>query len=223
MRLRAITTGINPRLGPAEVDEHPRPHRAARRRARATISTACAPRTTRDAARAPDAASPTIRSRSCGRAARPGMPKGAVFDHDNLRAVAIGAGAMGERFDRAPRAASVRARRVHVASVGGDREGHHDGHPADAVEGGRDARADGSASASPSARACRRSGGSCSTIPSSTRPIFRRCASRARARRRCRPSSCARWSGGSVVRLSSATRAPKPRSRPGRFPATRPR
>src|SRR4029077_7023543 len=28
-----------------------------------------------------------------------GMPKGAVFDHRNLRAVAIGAGAMGGRFD----------------------------------------------------------------------------------------------------------------------------
>ena len=28
-----------------------------------------------------------------------GMPKGAVFDHRNLRAVAVGAGAMGARYD----------------------------------------------------------------------------------------------------------------------------
>ena len=66
-----------------------------------------------------------------------GMPKGAVFDHRNLRAVAIGAGAMGAPLRRAARAAPVRARRVHVAAVGGDRERDHDGDHADAVDGRR--------------------------------------------------------------------------------------
>lgn len=109
-RLRAITTGVNPRLGPSEI---------------AHIVASTEPRVlVYDDALAPPAAARSTMARSelaaaidadppalpRGVATDPvaivwtsgttGMPKGAVFDHSNLAAVAIGAGAMGAMFDR---------------------------------------------------------------------------------------------------------------------------
>ncbi len=99
MRVRAITTGINIRLGPAEV---------------ASILERASPRVIvrdedLDAVREAYALDPPVkmpRVRSDDAVAivwtsgTTGMPKGAVFDHDSLAAVAVGAGALGERFDR---------------------------------------------------------------------------------------------------------------------------
>ncbi len=99
MRLRAITTGINIRLGPVEI---------------ASILERTAPRVVvrdedLDAVRAayeldPLLEMPRVQSDDpvaiVWTSGTTGMPKGAVFDHDNLAAVAIGAGALGERFDR---------------------------------------------------------------------------------------------------------------------------
>jgi acyl-CoA synthetase (AMP-forming)/AMP-acid ligase II len=113
MRLRAITSGVNPRLGPAEV---------------ASILERTAPRVVvvDDALEPPPGAGRVVRRSELSVAARSeplsgrarprprpddavaivwtsgttGMPKGAVFDHENLRAVAAGAGELGARFDR---------------------------------------------------------------------------------------------------------------------------
>ena len=98
MRLRAITTGINTRLGPPEI---------------ASILDRTEPRVViRDvdleAVRAaysndPPRELPHVRADDpvaiVWTSGTTGVPKGAVFDHGNLRAVAIGAGAMGARFD----------------------------------------------------------------------------------------------------------------------------
>lgn len=110
MRVRAIATGINTRLGPAEI---------------ASILERTSPRVlVRDDALAVDAGEAQIVARSelAGFETRPplapgpveardlvaivwtsgttGMPKGATFDHDNLAAVAQGAGELGAPFDR---------------------------------------------------------------------------------------------------------------------------
>jgi len=99
MRLRAITTGINTRLGPVEVAsilERTSPRVIVRAEDLDVVRDAYAfdrpvkmPRVRPDDAVAIVWTSGTT-----------GMPKGAVFDHDNLAAVAIGAGELGERFDR---------------------------------------------------------------------------------------------------------------------------
>ncbi len=98
MRLRAITTGINPRLGPPEIAsilERTQPRVVVRpddldavRAAYAIEPPAQLPRVEPD--------DPVAIVWTSGTT---GMPKGAVFDHRNLRAVAIGAGAMGAPFD----------------------------------------------------------------------------------------------------------------------------
>jgi acyl-CoA synthetase (AMP-forming)/AMP-acid ligase II len=98
MRLRAITTGINPRLGPSEVTsiiERTAPKVIVR------VEDLPALRThyTRAAPALPDARADDPVA-ICWTSGTTGPPKGAVFDHNNLAAVAVGAGAMGERFDR---------------------------------------------------------------------------------------------------------------------------
>jgi acyl-CoA synthetase (AMP-forming)/AMP-acid ligase II len=97
MRLRAITTGINPRLGPNEVTsilERTEPRVIVRETDLADV---------RDAwTRTPvalDASAPDDPVAIVWTSGTTGPPKGAVFDHDNLRAVAIGAGELGARFD----------------------------------------------------------------------------------------------------------------------------
>ena len=98
MRLRAITTGINPRLGPTEtasIVERTEPRVIVRAE---DLDTFRAHYTaTRRRCRWHEADDPVA---ICWTSGTTGPPKGAVFDHDNLRAVAIGAGAIGERFDR---------------------------------------------------------------------------------------------------------------------------
>ena len=93
MRVRAITTGINPRLGPSEVSsilERTEPRVVVRDSWRAEWDR---PRIDLEPARADDPVAIVWTSGTTG------APKGAVFDHRNLRAVAIGAGAMGAPFD----------------------------------------------------------------------------------------------------------------------------
>ncbi|HWS44878.1 MAG TPA: AMP-binding protein, partial [Acidimicrobiia bacterium] len=98
MRLRAITTGINPRLGPSEIASI-----LDRTDARVVVRpddlgdvrsayTSDAP----SIVASPEPDDPVAIVWTSGTT---GMPKGAVFDHRNLQAVAIGAGALGERFD----------------------------------------------------------------------------------------------------------------------------
>jgi acyl-CoA synthetase (AMP-forming)/AMP-acid ligase II len=93
MRTRAITTGINPRLGPNEVSsilERTSPRVIIRDSWQAEWNRASVDL---EPARADDPVAIVWTSGTTG------APKGAVFDHRNLRAVAIGAGAMGARFD----------------------------------------------------------------------------------------------------------------------------
>ncbi len=98
MRLRAVTTGINPRLGPAEIAsilERTAPRVVVRPDDLAAVREAFGGAPPRRPARpAPD--DPVAIVWTSGTT---GMPKGAVFDHRNLAAVAVGAGAMGARFD----------------------------------------------------------------------------------------------------------------------------
>jgi acyl-CoA synthetase (AMP-forming)/AMP-acid ligase II len=96
-RLRAITTGINTRLGPFEVKS------ILKRTDPAVILRPADLDAIRDAYEwepldlaDPDPADAVAIVWTSGTT---GLPKGAVFDHDNLRAVAIGAGALGEPFD----------------------------------------------------------------------------------------------------------------------------
>jgi acyl-CoA synthetase (AMP-forming)/AMP-acid ligase II len=98
MRLRAITTGINTRLGPPEIAsilERTNPRVVIRD---ADLEAVRAAYTNDPPVDLPDvrADDPVAIVWTSGTT---GMPKGAVFDHRNLRAVAIGAGAMGARFD----------------------------------------------------------------------------------------------------------------------------
>jgi len=98
MRLRAITTGINTRLGPPEITSildrtQPRVviREAGLERVRAAYDNPAPGELPR--ARPDDPVAIVWTSGTTG------MPKGAIFDHRNLRAVAIGAGAMGAPFD----------------------------------------------------------------------------------------------------------------------------
>ncbi|HEV7526988.1 MAG TPA: class I adenylate-forming enzyme family protein, partial [Acidimicrobiia bacterium] len=98
MRLRAITTGINTRLGPPEIAsilDRTRPRVVVRDTDLAAVRDAYALAPLADLARAETADRVAIVWTS----GTTGMPKGAVFDHRNLRAVAVGAGALGAPFD----------------------------------------------------------------------------------------------------------------------------
>ncbi len=79
--------------------EHPRTHATARRHSRRRSRRRCAPRSRiRPRADLPPA-EPDDAVAIVWTSGTTGMPKGAVFDHRNLHAVAIGAGAMGAPFD----------------------------------------------------------------------------------------------------------------------------
>lgn len=98
MRLRAITTGVNTRLGPPEIAsilERTQPRVVIRETDLDAVRAAYtrAPRADLPAAEPDDAVAIVWTSGTTG------MPKGAVFDHRNLQAVAVGAGAMGAPFD----------------------------------------------------------------------------------------------------------------------------
>jgi acyl-CoA synthetase (AMP-forming)/AMP-acid ligase II len=98
MRLRAITTGINTRLGPPEIRsilDRTQPRVVIRDDDLGAVRAAYTNEPPVDLPRAErgDAVAIVWTSGTTG------MPKGAVFDHANLRAVAVGAGAMGARFD----------------------------------------------------------------------------------------------------------------------------
>jgi acyl-CoA synthetase (AMP-forming)/AMP-acid ligase II len=98
MRLRAITTGINPRLGASEVHSI-----LERTTPRVIVREADLPALRNEWTRDPaalDAGAPDDPVAIVWTSGTSGAPKGAVFDHDNLRAVAVGAGAIGEPFDR---------------------------------------------------------------------------------------------------------------------------
>jgi len=98
MRLRAITTGINTRLGPPEIAsilDRTRPRVAIHAADLDAVRVAY----TRDPVADLTAAEPDDAVAIVWTSGTTGMPKGAVFDHRNLRAVAIGAGAMGAPFD----------------------------------------------------------------------------------------------------------------------------
>ena len=111
MRLGAITSGINPRLGPAEVASilrraEPRivvadDHRALTEGGyRLVASSELDPRNLRGRPSrlpAPDPDRPVALVWTSGTT---GDPKGAVFDHRNLTAVSIGAGPLRAPFDR---------------------------------------------------------------------------------------------------------------------------
>ena len=117
--------------------EHPRPHAAARGRARRRSRRGAEPRTRTTRPRSSHASEPDDPRRDRvderhhrdaeGRGVRPPQPAGRG---DRC-------GRDGRAVRRAARAAAVRARRVHVAAVGGDRERHHDGDHADPVDRGR--------------------------------------------------------------------------------------
>jgi acyl-CoA synthetase (AMP-forming)/AMP-acid ligase II len=98
MRLRAITTGINTRLGPPEIAsilDRTQPRVVIRDDDLDAVRAAYGNDPPRDLPRV----EPTDPVAIVWTSGTTGMPKGAVFDHDNLRAVAVGAGAMGARFD----------------------------------------------------------------------------------------------------------------------------
>jgi len=98
MRLRAITTGINPRLGPSEIASI-LDRTAARVVVRPDDLGDVRSAYTSDAPSIVASPEPDDPVAIVWTSGTTGMPKGAVFDHRNLQAVAIGAGALGERFD----------------------------------------------------------------------------------------------------------------------------
>jgi acyl-CoA synthetase (AMP-forming)/AMP-acid ligase II len=98
MRLRAITTGINTRLGPPEIAsilDRTRPRVVIREADLGAVRAAYA----NDAPTEVSRVQPDDPVAIVWTSGTTGMPKGAVFDHRNLRAVAVGAGAMGAAFD----------------------------------------------------------------------------------------------------------------------------
>jgi acyl-CoA synthetase (AMP-forming)/AMP-acid ligase II len=98
MRLRAITTGINTRLGPPEIEsilDRTRPRVVVRDADLAEVRSAFEGAAPVGLGRGEDDDPVAIVWTS----GTTGMPKGAIFDHRNLRAVAVGAGAMGAPFD----------------------------------------------------------------------------------------------------------------------------
>jgi len=98
MRLRAITTGINTRLGPPEISsilDRTQPRVVVRPDDLEAVRAAYA----NDPLAEPPSPEPGDAVAIVWTSGTTGMPKGAVFDHENLRAVAVGAGAMGARFD----------------------------------------------------------------------------------------------------------------------------
>jgi acyl-CoA synthetase (AMP-forming)/AMP-acid ligase II len=98
MRLRAITTGINTRLGPPEIAsilDRTEPRVVVRDSDLADVRAAYTNAVPLDL----PPVEPDDRVAIVWTSGTTGMPKGAVFDHRNLRAVAVGAGAMGAPFD----------------------------------------------------------------------------------------------------------------------------
>ncbi len=152
--LGAVASGLNLRLGPREVTAISRVRAArarVRRRARAVDRPARRRRTGRHATSSPDAARGVgARRRRRGRSSDPvviiwtsgttGVPKGAWFDHDNLR----GGGHDRRRDDRAvrpsPGADTLRPRRVHGQAVGAAGVGHDHRDQPDPVDRGRHGR-----------------------------------------------------------------------------------
>jgi acyl-CoA synthetase (AMP-forming)/AMP-acid ligase II len=98
MRLGAITTGVNTRLGPPEIQSI-----LDRTAPRVVIREADLDEVRAAFGHAAPGAMPRVGEDDpvaiVWTSGTTGMPKGAVFDHGNLRAVAVGAGAMGARFD----------------------------------------------------------------------------------------------------------------------------
>jgi acyl-CoA synthetase (AMP-forming)/AMP-acid ligase II len=98
MRLRAVTSGINTRLGPPEIRsilDRTQPKVVIREEDLGGVRTAFDAPAPAELSR-PEPDDPVAIVWTSGTT---GMPKGAIFDHRNLRAVAIGAGAMGAPFD----------------------------------------------------------------------------------------------------------------------------
>jgi acyl-CoA synthetase (AMP-forming)/AMP-acid ligase II len=98
MRLRAITTGINTRLGPPEIAsilDRTQPRVVVRDSDLVEVRAAYTNAVPLDLR----PVEPDDRVAIVWTSGTTGMPKGAVFDHRNLRAVAVGAGAMGAPFD----------------------------------------------------------------------------------------------------------------------------
>jgi len=197
MRLRAITTGINTRLGAPEIAsilERTRPRVVVRdvdldavRAAYAYDPPVDLPRVERDVAVAIVWTSGTT-----------GMPKGAVFDHRNLRAVAVGAGAMGARYD--VRLAPLPFAHVAFMSRPWEEIDKCDytvitPTPWSAVDALRLMVRE----RVTVGQGYRRSGGSCSTIPTSRTATSHPFGSREPARRRC---ARARAGDGAEARLS---------------------
>jgi acyl-CoA synthetase (AMP-forming)/AMP-acid ligase II len=98
MRLRAITTGVNTRLGRSEIAsilDRARPRVVIRETDLDAVRAAFTKDPPPDLPRVePDDLVAIVWT-----SGTTGMPKGAVFDHRNLQAVAVGAGAMGARYD----------------------------------------------------------------------------------------------------------------------------
>jgi acyl-CoA synthetase (AMP-forming)/AMP-acid ligase II len=97
VRLGAIATGLNPRLGPREVA-------AILERAEPKLVVAEPRDIDASAARVATASRPTVRASDpvviIWTSGTTGLPKGAWFDHDNLRAAVTTAGVMTAPFDR---------------------------------------------------------------------------------------------------------------------------
>ena len=197
LRLGAITSGINPRMGAGEVASIvERPRRCCwwstpRRR---RLPDAARPRwSTR--AEAPDAGGTNSRPDAGRSWPRPipvavvwtsgttGRPKGALFDHANLAAVARGHRRAEPAGRPAALAAAVRPRRLHDPGLGRDRQRRDDRHHPHAVAGGRRHPRHGGRGGSRWPRASRRSGRSCWPARARRRPTRARCAWPGRARR----------------------------------------